>query len=151
MRDMEAGQSDHTVGLLTPVDASARGVDQPQHHDNLPELAASRQSKHHEMDCFDYFCRHAELLVHCNYVFCLRGGVHVRVWPMSPYAGGFDPALAQRRALNLTTAITALLCLVANLMALYLYSPAKARITTWCCRAVSTCRSCCFFSDPAIA
>ena len=66
MRDMEAGQSDHTVGLLTPVDASARGVDQPQHHDNLPEHAASRQSKPHEMDCFDYFCRRAELLVHGN-------------------------------------------------------------------------------------
>ncbi len=64
MRDMEAGQSDHTVGLLTPVDASARGVDQPQHHDNLPEHAASRQSKPHQMDCFDYFCRRAELLVH---------------------------------------------------------------------------------------
>ena len=30
------------------------------------------------------------------------------------------------RALNITTAITALLCLVANGMALYLYAPAKA-------------------------
>ena len=63
MRDVEAGQSSHTQGLLTRSDsATARSRDQQLLHDE-PPTALDRHEKPRQRDCFDYFCR--SVRIHC--------------------------------------------------------------------------------------